>query len=219
MTTPLLRRAHWAAIFRPGHTPLGHHWDLVDPAADDAPLGRTKRVYRNTLLRTVTLTGLDSGNDIRADVLDGDIRVAQVFSAWRTKTKSRTVELRDGQDTLLGTSAHDPEARTLLLRDAGGSEVGRLVHEGDDPWPVVDAAGSRVGVVTRERLELTSYDLVEDLLLDSGQNERTRDFERTFHLGIAQSQRYEVALDPAAAIAEPLRTLAGALPLLAAHSY
>jgi hypothetical protein len=219
MTTPLLQRPHWAAVFKPGRSPLGHHWRLVDPRADDAPLGRTKRVYRNVLLRTVTVTGLDSGNDIRADVFDGDDRVAQVFSAWRTKTKSRTVELRDAQDALLGSSAHDTEASRLLLLDGAGSEVGRLEHEGEDPWPVLDAGGTRIGVLTREPLPLTEYRLLEDLLVDVGPTERRRDFEATFHLGIGGAQRYEVALDPAATVAEPLRTLAAALPLLAAYSY
>lgn len=219
MSGSLFARPHWAATFKPGTTALGHHWELVDPEADDAPLGRTRRVYKNTLFRTITVTGMDSGNDIRADVFDGDERVAQVFSAWRTKPGTRTVELRRADDTLLGTSANDHKAHRLALLDSGGSEVGRLFYEGEDPWPVLDAAGTKIGAVVRQPFAYTEYSLLEDAVLGWAPGEHARDFQRTFHLGIGASMRYEVVLDPAAAPAEPLRTLASALPLLAAHSY
>ncbi|GAC69428.1 hypothetical protein [Gordonia soli] len=116
----VLDRTHWAAVFVPGRTAVGHHWEMVDSDADDAPLGVTRRAYRNVLLKTVTLTGMDGGNDIRADVLDtAGLVDAQVFSAWRTRADTRIVEVTaDGH--LLGRvpTTRRPSASHFAARTA-----------------------------------------------------------------------------------------------------
>ncbi len=215
----LLTRSHWAAVFRPGLSPLGHHWDLVDPGAEDARIGHTRRAYKNPAMRLVTVTGLDSGNDIHADVFDGEEKVLRVHSAWRTKAGTRTVALTDPQGALRGSSSNDAEAEVLTICDASDTPVASVAYGKDDPLEVLDTNGRRIARLTRQQMKLTAYSFWDDVVLDHGPNERAREFEATMHTGIRRTARYEIAIDPEAAIAEPVRTLVSAIPLFAGFSH
>lgn len=219
MSTPLLQRTHLAATFQPGKSAVGHHWDLVDPDAADAVLGRSKRVYKSLLSRTITATGLDQGRDLRADVFDGKDKVAQVVSEWTREPRTWTVTLTDSGGRLVGTTDHDRETDRLRLLDPAGTELGHVALTEAEPWEVLDAAGGRVAVLTSQAFAFTPYSLIDDLVFDHGGNELARDFQATFHLGVRGCKRYEVIVEPQAVIAEPLRTLVVLLPVLAAYSY
>jgi hypothetical protein len=211
------------AVFKPGKTALGHHWELRTP--DGEVVGRTERRYGGgvvgrTLWRTVTVTGMDADNDIRADVLDGDGQVvARLFS--RNERQDRRVEVSDAGGRPIGV-VHRRPGEGFVLEDPAGTAVGRIpIPEGAEaPWELVDADGRRLGLLGREAAQLARDASLLDFAVGINTiTDNARDFQRTMHLGFAFSRSYAIALAQPLPADEPLRTLAVLTPVIAGYAY
>ncbi len=219
--TDVLTLTELTATFKPGNSALGHHWNLFD--ADENPVGRTKREYgggvaKRGMWRMVTATGMDSGQDIKAQVLDGDGKaIAHVFS--RNEKQDPRVEVSDGDRRPIG-SVHNVDGEELRYDDATGQVIARVpLVVGAEAWQLEAADGTPLGVLSRVKAvrakgpSLLDYATGLNTVTDNAQ-----DFQRTMHLGFAFSNTYGVAL---AELPPPgtLRTLAVLTPVIAAYAY
>jgi hypothetical protein len=210
------------AVFVAGKTALGHHWELR--GADDELVGRTSRSYSGGALgrvmwRTVTVTGMDSDNDIKAEVLDGDgALVCRLFS--RNDSKDRRVEFFDKAGAPFGV-AHRRPGEGFVFADPNGRAVGSIaIAEGAEaPWPLLDGEGRTIGVLVRERAKLVADASLLDYAIGINTiTDNARDFQNTMHLGFAFSKTYGVSLVELPAF-EPLRTFAVLAPVIAGYAY
>ena len=221
MAAQLLEQRAVTAVFRPGRTALGHHWTLADPEGRE--IGRTRRTHTGglvgrTLWKTVTVTGMDAGNDIHADVFDaaGQVIVRLIGRGG----KERRVEVAAADGAPVAVVRRDPNLG-FTYEDPAGRVVGRVpMGPGQDPpWEIRDAGGGVVAALTREPArEVPLEGLLSDLLGVPSINESTRDFERTMHLGFARSRTYGVTI---MVVPEDrlLHLLLVLTPVLAGYSY
>jgi hypothetical protein len=225
MAGDLLSATALTARFKAGKSALGHRWELFD--ADDQPVGSTDRAYGGgvvgrSLWRTVTATGLDRGNDIRADVRDaGGQVVAKLFS--RTGgDEGKRVEISRPDGELVGIARRTP-GEGFAFEAADGRVVGRIpiAEDQPDPWQLVDDRGTAFGVLTREPAKQVAYGSIAGDLLDlpgSAVQDHAREFQNTMHFGFAFSKTYGVTLTELPS-GEPLRTLAVLAPVIAGYAY
>jgi hypothetical protein len=205
------------ARFRAGLVANRHHWTLED--ADGTVLAATRRTHRGGRLRrgmwqAVTLTGMDGGNDVHAELLGADEVVLARFSS--VNADPPTVTVTDADGSALGRSRRDVQGKRLVLETApDGPEVAALTTAGDGPWPVALADGTPVGALAPAVPGLSTSPDVLELLFPSLSSNQT-DYARTMHLGIRRVQRYVLAREDGAATVAPLVAL---LPLLAGLSY
>jgi hypothetical protein len=199
------------ATFHPGASPAGHHWEITDQ--DGAELYRTKRVhsggaFKRAAWKAVTLTGLDSGNDIHVQLRDGsgetvarisseNARPAAIVTATGPagETIARCVHERDG--------LHLDDGITVPI-EAGADDIG--------PWPVLGADGASLGELVGGMPGPSTTPTWSELLIPYAPNQSS-DFARTMHLGVRRAMRY--ALKPAG---RPSPAVA-LLPLLAGLTY
>lgn len=215
----LLDQTALTATFKPGASPLGHHWELFD--ADGAPVGRTRREYggglvKRGLWRAVTATGMDANNDIRAEVLDaGGEVVARLFSR---NEKDRRVEVSRPDGGELAVVHHDEAG--FRYEVAGGVIATLPVPDPKAaPWELLDSAGSTLGIVDRVKAERAKLPTLLDYAIGiNTYSDNASDFQRTMHLGFAFSGIYSVTLAELPA-AEPLRTLAVLTPVILGYAY
>jgi hypothetical protein len=218
----LLSTTELTAKFKAGQSPLGHHWELFD--ADEQPIGRTRREYgggalKRGLWRTVTATGMDSGNDIRAEVLDagGDV-VAHLFS--RNEKGDRRVEVSAPDGSPVGVADRDPETGFRFL-DAGGTPVATVAipDPKEAPWQLLDAGGQPLGVLDRVKAQRVAGPSISDYVVGFNTfTDNARDFQNTMHLGFAFSNTYSVSL-PELPAPGALRTLAVLSPVILGYAY
>jgi hypothetical protein len=214
------------ARYKPGHSPLGHHWELFD--ADENPVGRTEREYgggilKRQLWRSVTATGMDSGNDIRARVSDADgtelVRLHSInVNSREERRPSVKVFTLDG--TEIGEAQHPEESKVRIV-DAGGSLVAQLEIQDRDasPWQLTDGAGEPIGVVDREPAQVVKGPSLLDYAV--GMNtitDNASDFAATMFRGFLFSNVYSISL-PELPPAGPHRTLVVLTPVLLGHLY
>jgi hypothetical protein len=224
--TDLLEHTALTARFKAGQSPLGHHWDLFD--ASEAPVGRTKREYsggalKRGLWRSVTATGMDSGNDIRARVLDaaGD----EVVHLWsrnvkRSEEREPSVEVTDPGGTPIGV-AHHPKDVGVRLVDASGGLVATIpiADIKASPWELLDASGQRLGVIDREPAKPVAGPSLLDYAVGINTiTDNAADFAATMFRGFAFSNTYSVALAELPP-AGPARTLCVLAPVLLGYLY
>lgn len=226
MTGDLLQRTELTARFKAGQSALGHHWELFD--AGESQVGRTKREYaggvgKRQLRRLVTATGMDSGNDIRARVLDAGGE--EVVSLWSSNGRSNeagepTVEVSSPDGTLIGTANRSAEGG-VRFADAQSSLVATIPVVDTDvaPWELLDADGSRIGVVDRVAAKPVAGPSLLDYVVGINTiTDNASDFALTMFRGFASSNVYSVALAELPA-GEPLRTLAVLSPVILGHLY
>jgi hypothetical protein len=222
----LLSQTAVTARYKPGHSPLGHHWELFD--ADENPVGRTEREYgggilKRQLWRSVTATGMDSGNDIRASVSDaGGTELVRLHAINVNSREERRPSVKvfapDGAE--LG-ELHHPEGDHLRLVDAGGAVIAQLDVSDPEasPWQLTDGAGAPIGVVDREPAKLVKGPSLLDYAV--GMNtitDNASDFAATMFRGFLFSNVYSISL-PELPPAGPRRTLTVLTPVLLGHLY
>jgi hypothetical protein len=222
----LLSHTALTARFKAGQSPLGHHWELFD--ADDAPAGRTRREYSGGVLkrglwRTVTATGMDSGNDIRAKVLDPDGK--EVVHLWsrnvnRGEDREPSVEVTDPDGQPIGV-AHHPKDTGARLVDAGGALLATIpiTDIKASPWELLDASGERIGVIDREAAKPVAGPSLLDYAVGINTiTDNAADFAATMFRGFAFSNTYSVTLAELPP-AGPLRTMSVLAPVLLGYLY
>lgn len=222
MAVSLLEHTALTATFRAGTTPLGHHWELLDP--EENVVGTTEREYSGgrigrALWKSVTVTGMDGANDIRAKVMDaGGTEIVGLFS--RNDQKDLRVEITRPDESPLAV-VHRVPGEGFTYKDAGGTVLATIpiAKDQSDPWELLDASGGRIGVVTREKAKLAEGATLLDYAF--GMNTITdnqRDRQNTMHFGFAFSKTYSVTLAELPG-SEPLRTLAVLTPVIAGYAY
>lgn len=224
--TSLLDRTELTARFKAGKSALGHHWELFD--VDESQVGRTKRDYdggtgKRQLMRLVTATGMDSGNDIHARVFGADDK--EVVALWsrnvtRRDERDPSVEVASPDGTLIGV-AHHPDEGGVRFTDAHGSLVANIpvVDRDVAPWELLDADGQRIGLIDRVAAKpVAGPSLLDYVAGINSVTDNASDFAATMFRGFAFSNLYSVALGDLPA-SDPLRTLAVLSPVILGHLY
>jgi len=185
------------ARFHAGASPSAHHWTLEDAGGQE--LARTRRVHSGGMLqravwKTVTLTGLDSGNDIHVELVGADDAVLARASSFNAQP--RTVAVTDAAGLSLARTTNADGKITLESGDPGRVLATVEHSDGDEPWPVIDPDGAQIAEL-----------LVGD--------PASSDTARTVHLGLRRVVRYTLA--PAGDADVPVGV--ALLPLLAGLTY
>jgi len=205
------------AVFHAGQTALGHRWSVADAAGNE--LIRTRRTHhgglvKRALWKSVTLTGLDSGNDLYVDLLDSSDAV--VARASSLNQKPPTVTVADPRNRPFGRLRRDG-AQLVLESGDSPSTVASITADGDGPWPVTGPGGERYGeLLAGDPGPSTSPSWLE--LLGVEPMSRSSDFARTMHLGIRRVLRYTLLRSESDA-PPPAPVIVALLPLLAGLSY
>lgn len=222
--TSLLDRGWLGVRFKPGLSPLGHHWEILDEHGKQ--IGTTKRTYGGTagkvLGRLVTATGMDSGNQIRADVrADGGTVVASLRSKSSKGGKEPVVEFATADGSLIGRTRRS--GQVLHFEEGPGHvEVGTVRLGDQDPWPLLDTGQRQIGVMSRIKAQRAKGGSLTEMIVfpDLYQiDQKAQEFQNTMHLGLGFSKEYWVILDPDVELDAPLRRFAVLSPVLAAYSY
>jgi hypothetical protein len=224
--TDLLDRTELTARFKPGQSPLGHHWELYD--TEENEIGRTKREYaggavKRQLWRTVTATGMDSGNDVRARVLDAAgeeiVHLHSVNVSSRDERRPHVI-VTEPDGRLLGT-AHHPEGDAVRIVDADERPVASLTiaDRKDSPWQLLGASGEPIGIVDREVAKPVKGPSVLDYVVGINTvTDNASDFAATMFRGFLFSNVYSVAL-PELPPAGPHRKLTVLTPVLLGYEW
>lgn len=224
--TDVLSLTELTVTFKPGHSPLGHHWELFD--GSEQPVGRTRREYsgglvKRQLWRSVTATGMDSGNDIHAQVLDAG--GTEVFTLFSQNVNSRagrrpSVTLSRPDGSAVG-AAHHPEGDDVTFTGPDGTVVASLPipDRKASPWKLLDAAGTPIGLVDREVAKPVAGPSLLDYAVGINTiTDNASDFAATMFRGFLFSNTYSVAL-PELPADPTLRALAVLSPVLLGHLY
>jgi hypothetical protein len=206
-----------SAVFKPGQTALGHRWILSD--GDDHEVGRTKLFYvgaGKTVGRLMRVTALSTSGSIHAKVLAAN--GAELFAVHSVPGKERHVDVEDAGGTRIGVGRRRELSLELLGPD--GETVLAVVKRQDKEdvaFPIETAGGERLGALTKRRLEVYSPSISEMLFSPDLASDAIA-FQATMHLGFAGSREYHLFLDRHPG-EEPLRTLVGLAPVIAAYAY
>jgi hypothetical protein len=220
--TDLLSLTALTVRFQSGTTANGHHWDLLDD--DDEPVGEVRRVhsggrFKRAMWKSVTLTGMDAGNDIRAAVHDAEGRVVAHLFSHNTRPEYLT-EVSDADGTPIG-QARRRDNEGFTLEDPDGTVLARLDYtpQQEDPIYLRDAAGEPIAALARVPAKHVSPFSVTAMVLDiPDMSAWESDVERTKHRGFAHASVYSVRMEALPAV-EPLRTLTALSPVIGALSY
>jgi hypothetical protein len=193
------------ATFHAGRTAGGHHWTL---AAGGEELARTRRVHSGGRLKqaawkAVTLTGMDAGNDIHAELVSADGAVLARLESANAAPPVVTATGPGGEPVVSATRDGD-----RLLLDGGV-----VLHaEGESPWPVTGPGGERLGELLAGAPGPKTEQTWSEMLLGY-EISAAGDFARTMHLGLRRVTNYALRTE-----ARPTPALA-LLPLLAGLTY
>lgn len=220
----ITRRSGIAAMFRAGLTGDGHHWELRSAAGELLAVtarvhkgGRGARAFRKVL----TLTGLDAGNDIHAELRGAQGRVLARISS--TNAAPAIVTVLDDSGAPVAKSIRD---KTLLLKvkhpdkfvvvDADDRAVGSVDCESDPPWQVLDGDGALIGELLAGKPGPTLSPTWTDWL-DPKWGLSVATYAHGQHLGIADSQQYTAVAHGGASDRQSV--VLALLPLIAGLSY
>lgn len=205
------------AEFKAGQTALGHRWILKDGEGNE--VGRTKLFYvgaGKTLGRLMKVTALSTSGKIHAKVLAPD--GTELFTLHSFPGDGRHVEIEDASGTKIGGGRRRELSLELLGPD--GEIVIAVVkrdNRDDMAFPIVTAGGEQIGVLSKRPLEVYSPTISQMVFMPDLTSNQVA-FEATMHLGFAGSREYHLFLEKPPHD-EPLRTLAGLLPVIAAYAY
>lgn len=216
-------RGNIAALFRPGATGDGHHWELRSATGELLALtarvhkgGQGARVFRKFL----SVTGLDAGNDIHAELRGARGRTLARISS--TNAAPAVVTVHDDAGSLVAKSIRE---KTMLLKvkhpdhfvvvDADDRVVCKVDCESDPPWPVLDDAGTLVGELLAGEPGPTLSPHWSDWI-DPKWGLSVATYAQGQHLGIARSQQYTTVAHGDRSDRRPILAL---LPLMAGLSY
>lgn len=205
------------AEFKAGQTALGHGWILRDGEGNE--VGHTKQFYvgaGKTLGRLMKVTALSTSGKIHAKVLAAD--GTELFTLHSFPGDNRHVELEDDSGTKLGVGRRRDLSLELLGPDGEiVIAVVRRESRDEEAFPIETVGGEQIGVLSKRPLEVYSPTISEMVFVpDLASNQVA--FQATMHLGFAGSREYHVFLKKPPRD-EPLRTLAGLLPVIAAYAY
>lgn len=220
----ITRRSSIAALFCAGLTGDGHHWELRSAAGELLAVtarvhkgGRGARAFRKVL----TLTGMDAGNDIHAELRGAQGCVLARISS--TNAAPAIVTVLDDAGAPVARSIRD---KTLLLRvkhpdkfvvvDADEQRTCSVDCEGDPPWPVLDGNGAVIGELLAGTPGPTLSPTWTDWL-DPKWGLSVATYAHGQHLGIADSQQYTAVAHGGPS--DRQSTVLALLPLLAGLSY
>lgn len=229
MAAELFQSKKISAIFKGGKTPIGHHWKLVDE--DEQPLGYTKRLFSGGLIkrflwRTVTLTGMDKGNAIRAQIFDSQNRLVASLVTKKGKqdkgqqTEPHSLELSNASGQVIGYAKRTWD-QGIEYQTPDGKVFAKIAtgeNDGDDPWQFTDSQGEALGRLTRQKAKyIKPVGFIDRELFDM-YHTTAHDYQQTQHLGFAFSRTYSVALTDIPML-DPLRTFAVLTPAITAYLY
>jgi hypothetical protein len=207
-----------SARFKPGQSALGHHWILQD--GDEQPVGRTKLYYEGsgkTLGRMMRATGLSTAGTVHATIRDasGEDRFRLVS---KNKGSEPRLDLEDASGTPIG-SAMRKELSLDLLAPPSDTPVGRIVRESkeDMAFAIEDARGDRVAVLSKRPVK-TVMPSIYDMIVMPEVTSNQIAFAATMYLGFAGSREYHLVVEKQP-LPDPLRTLVGLSPVIAAYAY
>lgn len=198
------------AVFNPGSTALGHHWQLF--GQNGSELARTERVHSGGKVaqvwwKAVTLTGMDVNNDIHVELVGADgTALARASSTYTDPT----VTVSDATGRSWGHTIRNDKVVSVYGPD--DSPVAEFTYDGDSPWPVRSPAGDVLGEVLAG---VPGPSLSPDLWmwLDPQGAMNDQAFNQTMHLGLRRVMQYSFA--PTRRVS-PILAL---LPLLCGLSY
>lgn len=213
-----------AAVFRAGLTGGEHRWELRTAAGE--LLAITARVHKGgrgaqMFWKALTLTGMDAGNDIHAELRGAQGRVlARITTA---NDAPAIVTIHDEAGSLVAKSARE---KTLLLKvkhpdsfavlDADDHVDARVDCEAALPWQVLDGTGALTGELLTGKPGPTLSPQWSDWINPQwGLSVAT--YANAQHLGIARAQQYTAVAH--GDLSARQSTVMALLPLLAAMSY
>lgn len=220
----ITRRSGIAALFSAGLTGDGHHWELRSAAGE--LLAVTARVHKGgrgaqAFRKVLSLTGLDAGNDIHAELRGAQGRVLARISS--TNAAPANVTVLDDAGALVAKSIRD---KTLLLKvkhpdkfvvvDAEDQVTCSVDCESDPPWQVLDGDGALIGELLAGKPGPTLSPTWTDWL-DPKWGLSVATYAHGQHLGIADSQQYTAVAHGGPS--DRQSTVLALLPLLAGLSY
>jgi hypothetical protein len=214
----LLNLDRYGAIFKPGQSALGHRWLLKDGEGQD--IGRTKLFYEGAGdkvgRRLLRATGLSTSGPTHAKVLNGD--GDELFRVFSKKGKPSTVEVMSPDDTVIGIARRN-ELSLDLLGPEGSVVHGVIARESkdDEAFAINDASGQRVAVLSKQPVQALTPALY-DLVFFGDLVDNQFEFQATMHHGFADASQYHLLIEQRPS-SEPLRTMVGLAPVIAAYSY
>lgn len=218
------RQGGSTALFVAGVTAGKHHWELR--AASGELLAVTARVHNGgrlaqTYWKLVTLTGMEAGSDIHAELRGADGRVLARISA--ANDAPATVTVTDEAGAVIARSARE---KTLLLRvkhpdsiTVHGSDddvVARIDTEDDGPWQVRDGSDVVIGELFAGRPG-PSLAPHWSLWIEPRFALSVAAYNNSQHLGIRRVTQY--TFNPAAGSPAPTSTALMLLPLIVGLTY
>lgn len=213
-----------AAVFRAGATGGGHHWELRSAHGD--VLAVTCRVHNGgrgarAFWKLVTLTGMDAGNDIHAQLLGSQGRLLARISS--TNDAPAVVTVFDDSGSVVAKSRRD---KTLLLKvkhpdifvvtDADDHVIVSIDCDADPPWQVLDGEGTTLGELFAGRPGPTLSPRWSDWI-EPQWGLSVAAYANAQHLGIARAQQYTVIIR--GELSDRQSTVMALLPLIAGMSY
>lgn len=221
----LTGRGGLAAVFCAAPTAGGHHWELRSASGD--LLAVTARVHNGgraaqVLWKLATLTGMDAGNDIHAELRGAEDRVlARIDSA---NAAPATVTITDNagvvivkairEKTLL-LRVKDPDA--LTVRDADDAIVAQIDCNDDGPWSVRGGSDEPIGELFGGDPGPSLSMNWSDWVIDANWALSVATYARTQHLGLRRVTQYGFAPDGESPASQSLAVTL--LPLLAGFIY
>ena len=217
LASELVAMDRLSAEFKAGQTALGHRWLLKDGEGNE--VGRTKLFYvgaGKTVGRLMKVTALSTSGKIHAKVLAPD--GAELFTLHSFPGDQRHVEIEDDSGTRIGVGRRRELSLELLGPD-GEIVIAVVKRENRDEmaFPIQTAGGEQLGALSKRPLEVYSPTISEMVFLPDLTSNQVA-FQATMHLGFAGSREYHLFVEKQPHD-EPLRTLVGLLPVIAAYAY
>lgn len=220
----IARQGNIAALFRPGATGDSHKWELR--SATGELLAITARVHKGgqgarAFRKFLSVTGLDAGNDIHAELRGAQDRTLARISS--TNAAPAVLTILDDSGSLVTKSIRE---KTMLLKvkhpdrflvvDADDRVVCSVDCESAPPWPVLDDAGALIGELLAGEPGPTLPPHWSDWI-DPKWGLSVATYAQGQHLGIARSRQYTVIAHGGSSDRLPI--FLALLPLMAGLSY
>lgn len=221
----LTGRGGIVAVFHAAPTAGGHRWELR--SAGGELLAVTARVHNGgraakALWKLATLTGMDAGNDIHAELRGAQGRVLARISS--ENAAPATVTITDDAGVVVAKAVRE---KTLLLRvkhpdaltvqDADDAVVAQIDCEDDGPWTVRGGTDEAVGELFGGDPGPSLAPNWSDWLIDANWALSAATYARTQHLGLRRVTQYGFVPNAESPASQSLAVIL--LPLLAGFIY